>query len=185
LRTGMERGRGGLSACVGPGGMMGLPEMKAAHQEDLGDLQRCEQKEDERTGGGVREVSDQEAASRVEAQRSLCIKHVLQDIARRGESDVLRDGGEQSAGLVRELVPEVQKKLAEKAEGGAWGHEEGRGHLGLDGMQEAELAVYLRGALQERRLVHAWLKPRLDKAIQKLEQQEQLQQFTQAIRYAK
>ena len=165
--------------------MMGLPEMKAAHQEDLGDAQSCEQKEDERTGGGVREVSDQEAASRVEAQRSLCIKHVLQDIARRGESDVLRDGGEQSAGLVRELVPEVRKKLTEKAEGGAWGHEEGRGHLGLDGMQEAELAVYLRGALQERRLVHAWLKPRLDKAIQKLEQQEQLQQFTQAIRYAK
>ena len=183
LCTGMKvRGRGGLSACLGPGGIMGLQEMKAVQQRDLDDKQSPEQEGDETAGG---EADDEEAASRVAVQRSLCVKDVLQDLARRGETDVLRDGGEQSAALVRELMPEVRQKLAEKADQDAWGHDEGHGDLGLDRMDEAELDVYLRGALQDRRLVHAWLKPRLDKAIQKLEQQEQLKQFSQAIRYAR
>ena len=74
LRTGMKvRGRGGLAACVGPGGgMPGLQEMKDVHPEGIGDQERCDHEEDATIDRAAREMKGQEESDKeVDARWAL------------------------------------------------------------------------------------------------------------------
>ena len=105
-----------------------------------------------------------------ELRKQQCVKDIWQGRAQRGEADGMRDGNERvMKQVVKDLMQLMQGKM--HTGGNVAQKNGGPGSPAESALDEAALHEWLKALGKEGRLVHAWLKPRLDEAVKKLEGQ--------------
>ena len=185
LRTGMGRGRGALLARLlhdsklrkeGDGEEGGGGE--AVVEEEGGDVSKAtEAQQGEEAGSFLASLpTDAEMMMEEEeeagARKRQCVKDILQERAERGEAvteaDGMRDGNER---VVKEIAQQLMQLLQLATSEDKAHKPGGSGSAAKTASEEAALHAWLKALGKEGRLVRAWLKPRLDEAVKKLEGQ--------------